>query len=69
MSDPMDLLCRARALRGVADHTRMVSRTLSSQDDQIRFATHANVLDRDAEYFEQEAITLYERQWRLLVRP
>jgi hypothetical protein len=67
MSDPMDLLCRARALRGVADQTRMVSRMLSSQDDQVRLAAHANLLDRDAERLEHEAVTLSERQRRPLV--
>src|SRR4051812_33318626 len=63
MSDPMDLLCRARALRGVAEQARIMSRALSTvEDDQARVASHAAVLERDAKRFEEQAFSLVERQ-------
>jgi hypothetical protein len=61
MSDPTDLLCRARALRGIAEQSRTTSRS-SLEDEQGRFARHAGVLERDAERFENEAFALLERQ-------
>jgi hypothetical protein len=62
MSDPMDLLSKARIIRGLADQSRLASRTSSSDDDHKTFATHAAVLDRDAERLETLAFTLIERQ-------
>jgi hypothetical protein len=62
MTDPMDLLSRARAIRGLADQSRIASRTSSSDEDQKTFADHATVLDRDAERLESLAFTLVERQ-------
>jgi hypothetical protein len=57
MSDPMDLLCKARALRGLAEQIR----TALPQEDQNTFHAYASVLDRDAERLEGEALTMVER--------
>jgi hypothetical protein len=63
MSDPMDLQCRARALRRVAEQVRIMSRVLSTvEDDHARVAAHAAVLERDAKRFEEQAFNLVERQ-------
>jgi len=64
VTDPVELLCRARALRGLAEQTRAVSATVSSQDDKRMLVSHAAVLDRDAERLEAEAVVLGERQRR-----
>ena len=60
MSDPMDLLCKARALRLLAEQIR----TSLAQDDQETFAEYARVLERDAERLKSEALALVERQRR-----
>jgi hypothetical protein len=60
MSDPMELLRGARALRGAAEN----SRTSLSQDDRRTLAPYAGVLNRDAERLEGEASSLVERQPR-----
>ena len=62
VTDPVELLCRARALRGLAEQTRAVSATVSSQDDKRTFASHSLVLDREAERLESEAVVLGEQQ-------
>src|SRR5215218_6688504 len=49
VTDPVELLCRARTLRGLAEQTRSISATISSPENQRSLASHAAVLDGEAE--------------------